>query len=432
MLSNIIKQTVLHGSVFLALDKNIFTPLQLLEWIISSSSSTSSTSSNSSTSVSNLILISYKAVCTKISPENHMIDGFLEFINNPNNINFRSIAVHYGLQNYPVENDNVDKVNLIIGGDVSIEYSKINIDLLLKSLNMPKFYINQNKLDSLLVDCDWIDNFKINEDLIKLLLRRIVYIQITAPLYYVSVLQPIYRQLITKLYQDKLFCRVSKKDFLLINNFFPGIISDDILNFDEFTYKIYKQNNILAGYILGFPIQHMTPTNQQIINSLQLLMKIGPDQYIEKVSRYTEEFTKVTSVFDDPLHPINFINNENFLLEKINEYSPFDIISHRVDNLVYRFTRDEFENLHKTRKNHWTNEELVINIFYSITTRQLLSEEFLLPPAKTLRDLYEEIKNGTFLADEDFIDQSQIFINDISLKAFSHISWNPGYPQNSS
>ena len=437
-----ISQAVNHGSVFLALQKNFFTHEKLLSWLVTED-------------VTPLTKIAYKAVCEKINPNNQYLDDDYHFLKKKPD--YAPIAIGYGLnvnlidmknssEDIPIIlsiTDVMDKYNknsedrkfcsLLLKGDGDKQYLKSKLILCYKSRVFPHLNITANEINEALVSSDWFDKFRYNDKLAKFIIERILNLQIL-PIYYAEVVCKSYRDVIVKLNKDKLFTQLTQKELSIIDSFFPGIIDRRILKYDELSYKISVLSNDIAGYVLGFPIQNMIPNDEQIHIAINYLSSYGMDKYAKFIRDYVESTYLPTSPFHSNKHI--YSNDEDVMLEDPNDYVPFDIVSYRSGDHIFRFTRPEFPQLSKSKKNPWTNEWLPPTILSTIISRSQASKELGLPPSRPLIDMLNCIKSDTlFHSNDDPPINSPSrnifnspFIIDSGVLSSIDINWHPGLP----
>ena len=172
-----------------------------------------------------------------------------------------------------------------------------------------------------------------------------------------------------KLNKEKLLSGLTKEQLIQLDTYFPNIIDAKILNYSPLAYKISLLGNDIAGYVLGFPIQNMIPTEEQIHQCIALLTKLGVQEYI----KYIKEYNKLTYT---PISPLNldekiiYANEHDVITEDIDNYVSFDIVSYQIGPHMYRFSRAEFSQLAKSKENPWTNDGSPPPILSTIIARR--------------------------------------------------------------
>lgn len=410
-----LKESIYHGSIFIALEEKFVTPMEILEYLIK-------------VPVENETNIAYKAVCLILKPDDQYMDDGLHFLTKKPE--YALIAVSFGLNedtpdcknedNNPIivhlvsilENDLKDKnkvmfSNLIVNGSGYPNFVKSYTTTLYRARNFPHIpgLISHN-INKCLIGSDWYEKFRYNEKLPILVLDRIIYLQQNAPFYYAHIGHKIYEKVVRKLFKDKLLSQISKEELSQLNNYFPNIIPAEILEYDDLCYKISLLNNDLAGYVLGFPIQNFIPNDQQIALSLKRLREIGEEKYIAEMKVYLRS----TYAISIPQTGGNekYVNDEDVQLEEIDDYSPFDIVAYQAGEYIYRFTRPEFPNLLKEKKNHWTNEYLPLTVLSTIKARVQAVKELGFPPSRTMKEHFEKLKSGTFMMEDQKPTRNQL------------------------
>lgn len=402
-----IKQAVNFGSVFLALKNKNFDAKDLMIWL-------------AGVDTTEFTQIAYKALCGIINPNNQYLkDGSHFLVHKPE---YTMIGVFFGLDiqitdnilttdenplmchlceilsdfNTNAETRNTTK--FLCNGNVSERIVLEKLTICYKARNFPNLHITAQEINESLVEADWIEKFRYNEGLAKLVLKRIVKLQ-EAPMYYAGVACKEYRDVVAKLYKEKLLTQLTKDELSTLNSFLPNIIDDKILKYNDLAYKIALLGNDIAGYVLGFPIQNMIPNDEQIDTALQYLMQHGAENYIGYISKYIEP-----SYLPIPPFPVNkhiYSNDQDVMLEDHNNYTPFDVVSYRSGDHIFRFTRVEFDKLLESKKNPWTNDWLPPTILSTIKSRHKAAKELGLPPSRTLEEMLQRIaENKLFETDK--------------------------------
>jgi hypothetical protein len=417
----IIQESVHFGSVALSLQTQIFDPISLMNYLVKEP-------------LSIRTKVAYKLLCDQLHPHKHYLaDGSHFLIHQPN---YLMIAMYYNLDltvptqiNEPdsllidqlceplieaqQDKDLQEETNLIAAGSGTVSYVVKHSTTYFLARNFA--YIKQftaHDMNLRLVDADWPEKFRYNEQLPKLIVKRIKYLQQHAPLYYSTVAQKIYHAVISKLYKDNFFSRVSKKQLSTINKNFPNIIDPVILTYDDLCYKVSLLGNEIAGYVLGFPIQNMIPTKEQIREALQILIKMGVHKYVEQIRNYVK--LTYTPIIPIPCQNISYPNETDVITEEIDNYVPFDIISYQVGTHMYRFTRAEFPELVKSKKNPWTNDWFPATILATIVARNNAAKELGLPPARPLTEMLDRIEKDKFF-EVDPVSQNSNRSNSLTL-----------------
>lgn len=413
-INTLIKETVYNGSVFLALEMKCFTYNDLMKWLVDEP-------------YSEKTLIAYKALCFGIEPNNQYMDDDIHFIMKQKN--YIGIALFYGFKVYDLpykrnDNDPIinfvcdeiinlnsssemrQQLNLVVKGTGMVPYVQSNLlsCFLARNFNhVPNLTANDYNVD--LVNSDWTAKFRYNKDLAKLVINRNLLLNKIAPNYYKYISYSYYYKVASKLYKEKLL-NIDKTDLVNFNNLFPGIIDVKILCYDDIGYKLSLLNNETAGYVLGFPIQTIIPNNKQIKEAINKLIEVGKEKYCEHIKNYVNKLFIQELPFSND-EPIKYANTTDVMLEDINNYVPFDIVSYQIGTHIYRFTRAEFDKLLETKKNPWTNDWFPQSILTELTNRQSCANKLELPPARPLIEMLDLLEaNKLYSKIDDNIENS--------------------------
>lgn len=438
-------QSVMVGSVFLALESNFFTPEALLKWL-------------STADYNERTQIAYKAVCVKINPNDQYLEDTFHFLTKKpqyasiafgcglndliadqrveNSIDYNPIIAH--IQDTLTEFLNKAELRrfsaLILAGQGTAQYLESKLATCYRARNFPHLRITANEINIGLVEADWIGKLRYNDELPKLILRRVARLHEEAPIYYAGVAYKAYHNVAVKINKDKLFTQLTRDELATFDSFFPEIIDRKILGYTHLAYKIALLGNDVAGYVLGFPVQNMIPSEEQIHSAIQYLTENGAEAYSKFISQYIETTYLPSSPF--PTGDATYSNDQDVMMEDHNNYVPFDVIAYRVGNHIYRFTRPEFDKLVESKKNHWTNEWLPPTVLSSIKSRAEACKELGLPPARPLIEMLERIEKGSLFEQEEgpkTEQRQEIVANpfEMLMAAAMMGGWNAGFPQDS-
>ena len=397
-----VRESVMVGSVVLALEKGLFTRKSLLKWL-------------DRQPCTPLTMIAYRTVCMRISQNQHYFEDGVHFLaRNPE----YGIAVMNGTNvDLPCNRmDNTcgslrERINsfnlmdredlkaaavLLLKCEASVEYITKNLGLYYLARFSPHPEgVSADKMNSALASADWTTEFNYNEELAEIILRRIDHLRANAPAYYAGVAHAEYRAVAVKLHRNNMLGKLTREQLVTFNTLFPNIIDTRILAYSDLSRQIALMGNDMAGYILGFPIHSMVPTDNQIVAALNTLDKDGTEKYMERIKRFNEQSHVSTNPF--PLEMPSYANDQDLTLEDIDNYLPFDIVSYQSGSQLYRFTRVEFDQLISSKKNHWTNELLPPIILSTIAARNEKAESLALPGAAPMAEMFDKIHNGTLL-----------------------------------
>lgn len=407
-----IREAVDIGSVFLALQApNFITARGVLNWL-------------TTVPVTDARKVAYKAVCMKIPPnEQYLEDGFHFLVKQPD---YAPIAIRFNLNpEISLENKpdcsqtvmfaiagailkynnslNVRKVNaLILTGLGDQSYVETNLTLCYRSRTSPHIrYLSADEINAAAAKADWTDKFRYNERLPRLIMKRVIKLQESAPLYYAGIAYKAYHTVAVKLNNNKLLTELTRDELSMFNTYFPDVIDTRILQYDDILYKIALLGNDVAGYVLGFPIQNMIPSDEQIHQALMNLKDLGTEGYIEHIRKYVAQTYNPVLPFPQK-EPLTYPNEKDVSFEDIDNYVPFDIVACQIGSHIHRFTRVEAENLLETKKNPWTRESLPITVLSTLKARVDAAKELGLPQARPLSEILTRVNEGTlFDGDED-------------------------------
>lgn len=174
------------------------------------------------------------------------------------------------------------------------------------------------------------------------------------------------------------------------------------MNCNDFARKILNYGCDIAGYILGFPVHYHTPTDDQLHLALNRLNELKREEYAKTIVNYGKQLFSADIPFS--VNKPIFSNTDDVIFENINNYSPFDIVSYRDGDYIYRFTRPEFDNLLKSKKNHWTNDWLPKAVLATILSRVSTAKELKLPESRPLIELLRRVEEDQLFTFPDDVD----------------------------
>lgn len=405
-----IRESVEIGSVFLALGGGFFTPEALLQWL-------------TTVGMTERTQVAYKAVCVLISPDKQYMDDTYHFLTKKPE--YASIAIGYALSDSTFDQnvegcnnpiiahicDEITKINtnqnvrnlsgLILAGKGSEAYIRSKLVTCYRARCFPHLRtVTDHEYNTALICADWTCKFRYNETLVPLMIERVAKLQQIAPMYYAGVAYKTYHNVAVKLNKEKLLSRLSRDDMAVFNIFFPGVIDPKILDYNDLAYKISLLDNDISGYVLGFPIQTAIPTDEQIHQAIQILTDQGVEKYAETIKSYVATtYTSLPPFMGSD--KISYSNETDVIMENIDNYSPFDIVSFQTGIHMYRFTRPEFAQLLKSKKNPWTNEWLPVTVLSSIKARMSAVKELGFPPSRPLKEILERVENETLFEEDE-------------------------------
>jgi hypothetical protein len=388
-----------YGSIYLALENNFITNEDILEWL-------------NVTKISKLTLSIYKVLSQRIHPNIQYLKNNIHFLvencgyflsATRNILNVKSPSVkncndvtlndHFG---NPTNSSKLIKENfhqkkfisfLYSGKYIDVDFCNKNLKYTFQSRLYPNFDMTQDSVDNLL-STDWLDKIQPCSCTINKILDRVKLLKIELPDYYTKVVKKDYRILATKFEEKNCLTELSKDKLLEFVIYFPGILHDNIIELPEISQRIMLYGEIISGYLLGFPVNIITPSNDQLLEACNLLTTIGSYEYVKLLKVKNKDCYLSLSLLNEETH---YANETDVMLNDIEDYSPFDVVPYLKNKHLYRFSRIEFDKILENLKNPWTNEELPSNILYEISKRNQLSKELSLPECNRLIDNFIQL-----------------------------------------
>ncbi len=401
-----IEQASEHGSIYAALEYGWFTAYDVLHWV-------------SSVPVTCQTLVAYKFVCCFIHPNEQYLPGGKHIITD--HPEYVIVAAAYKINlDIPAVMDDGSSTETLFPRIIQFinDYNKPETkDIWLWSylisskanhISLSEKYIVDNAqicciarllttttLPYMLVNADWVEEFEYDCDLPKLVIARTQYLLERARDYYHCVIRQCYAVVVEVLVKYKLLYQCSKEELYLLDEWYPGLIDRKVLEYDNLCYKISLHNNLVAGYLLGFPIQTLIPSDDQVVQALSILQTEGIIRYCDKIRNYVATYQQTSLSFLPNTVTTIFPNNTDIMMvDDIDDHYPFDIVLYQTGNYRYRFTRTEFTKLSKIRKNPWTNELLPAPIIAELAARAAVSKKLGLEPCATVCDTLTAIADG--------------------------------------
>lgn len=360
---SIIYESVYYGSPEVGLKEELFTKDELLEWILT------------------------------IKPDIHTKVAFCVLLkyNNADEEDYDIYQVLFDKYSeykliFEIYCDGQDNVHYLIDEEITLpillcfgigssELIICNLISCYKLGHFPHLNLTPDEINYNLLEADWLQKLRYNFNLHVMLLNRIKFLKINANQYYERVMKDKYKVIFKNLYDDKqlVFCTVDNMKYF--EHEFPGIIDNDILSYTPLCYKLALMNRDLASYFLGFPIQSMIPNAGQIKKALNYIQEYGIDEYIKTIK----------PVNNLPSLPIEVESPKLYTTQ--GNYLSFDVVIHRDENGVYRFTRDNFDLILRSRKNTYTGELLPDTVLEIIKSRQMTAIKMMLPKSYTMEHM---------------------------------------------
>ena len=404
-----VSQTVLFGSVDLAVHQHFIKIDDILEWL-----STRSEENDE-------ITIAYNMVCKIRPPNTHYLrDGVHLLVKNRT---LAAVAVKYGfdpsirshkegesreLWNYVFEtmmkatndNDTKARLNMLFKGTGNDDFLRRNLKMFYAARfwrELPR--VSSDVTNDALLASDWVIHLRHTGQVAKQLLQRVTFLQKHAPQYYSQAAYKSYYDVAMALHKEKLLINLKQSELQLFDTYFTNIVDQQLLSYDALCYGVASLTTDIAGYILGFPIQCFIPNEEQIHTALVLLKAKGLQEYCAHIKPSIAPSYLPTGIH--ATEDFTYSNSEDVIGENIDDYTPFDIVAFRNGKHIYRFTRMEFARLAETKKNHWTNEWLPPSILCTIKARIATARELGLPNCRTMKEHLQRVQDGTFFQSDD-------------------------------
>jgi hypothetical protein len=227
------------------------------------------------------------------------------------------------------------------------------------------------------IETDWFDQYPNVKKYYKNYITRIEYLKKMAPDY----LKPLTEQFLFQL------CTITLKDFEKLDydllkrtcKCFPQQFTDIDLPEPYQRLCIYPIG--VRSYILGLSCFPKIPNKNQIDQALTKLSEMGIDEYVKT----TLEKQNYPTFPEDKI-----ANTEDTLFENPSEYVSLDRFEMEENGKIYQFTRPEFKKLYTDKKNFWTKQPLSYSDLYTLQIRNQLCKELNLPQSDTMKLLIEK------------------------------------------
>jgi hypothetical protein len=268
---NLISECVYHGSPFLALQKDFFSPEELREWLAQQEVQEETPKWDTRE------FIAYKALCCYEDPQDqycedgqHLLThrpllgclyvrmgGDLEL---PSSRDEEAEPLYIDLAEKisNMAQDTEQKADLIcILGPKQVPREIVNskIDLLLQARHYRKTpEMNDVKMMPHLLQADWIDKITPTPALPQQLLERCQHLQHHAPQYW-KCIQPHYAPIFEKLWREH-HCKATTRECLeALNALFPHVIDVSVLKLSDLYFTISLTPLQEQAYLLGLPME---------------------------------------------------------------------------------------------------------------------------------------------------------------------------------
>jgi hypothetical protein len=214
------------------------------------------------------------------------------------------------------------------------------------------------------------------------------------------------------------------KDLIkLICQCFPEYFSSHLLTCDEKYLRLCTYPVHIRAYLLGFPIERYIPSTEEIDIQMKKLMEIGIEEYVKTCDKNSYNHMSCSSEY--------IANTEDTLCEDPSNYYAFDRYDLLQNNKVYRFSRKEFSKLIEEgmeSKNFWNQCRLPEYAVATMSIRNSISNAMNLPNSDTAINLLLKGVEGNLYQDQieeqqkDQIEEmtSQQLLNLLSTALLNH------------
>lgn len=394
-MSNLLTESIHHGSIYQALQIKAVTVDQILQYLVKAPVDLRTT-------------LAYRAACKYSHPDSHYI------MNGEHKDRFLTVQPHQEYQLVYAYVTGIidctwDEIGDLSTGCIALMAKALrndpSVDLRMRILcDLPLYDKTLPDLSPLFqarhpymislqaktyilkhphfaIQADWLDILPeeaINKSLLPMLMDRARDLLKVAPEYWHKVIRGEYlkivRKISTGLKDDSTFTR---DDWIKIREAFPEIYPElDV--YSDLAWKISKHPPITQAYLLGFSIESNFPTDLMLRTALINLSKDGPDAYLKALPPF--EF-KLVNTTDTPLNPVA-------------DYSPYDRFIYRSGDVVYGFTRAEFPYILEKKLNPWDQQPIPEHILTLMECRLSMAKSLNLPTCEPLQSLYEMIEKS--------------------------------------
>lgn len=393
----LIRDSVERGSVFLSLEQNIFSHKELLLWL-------------STEKVSPMTSIAYKALCKGVEVgDQYLTEGAHFLVKKPDH---SPVAVEYcedlgtirdnlsGEENPVIAHvcDEIIKAKedketkrfykLILSGNMGKQFSRENVVICFKARCFPYIAeLSTEECNQCLLEADWPGMLRYSDpSLPGLVIKRLLFLRDNLGNYFTKIL-PGYKNTAERLRKENMLSCLSPEQLADFSRLFPAVVDARILGYSRLGQKLSLSRGEYAGYVLGYPIQFFTPSEEQIRGAVEKLEQVGKVEYSDLVKNSHElhyPFQGIT--FCKTRY--TFSNDKDVMMEEISNYAPFDVVFYQTGTYIYRFSRPEFPKILESKKNPWTNEWLPENILHEIEAREKTAQSMKLPSSLPYPDLF--------------------------------------------
>lgn len=227
------------------------------------------------------------------------------------------------------------------------------------------------------IETDWFEEYPNIDKYYESYIQRVEYLKINAPEYFEKLREQFLTQLSSITLQD--FEKIEYSLLMKTCECFPQQFSDIDIPESYCRIKIYPIG--IRSYILGLSCFPRIPSKKELDDALTTLSKMGIEEYVKMVLEKQNY----------PCIPEEKIaNGEDTLFENPSNYVSLDRFDIEENGKIYQFTRPEFKKLFTDRKNFWTKQPISYSDLYSLQVRIQLCKELNLPTSDTLKVLIEK------------------------------------------
>lgn len=188
-----------------------------------------------------------------------------------------------------------------------------------------------------------------------------------------------YRSFLIKEYKKRLpynlFFKTTKrlynaqiKLFKDIMNFPLDLSLEELNSLNLSTYSLLRFPICKIAYLLGYPIHIGIPDTKTLKQSLLLLNRIGPHEYMIHMAKNHIVQYPITNFSVE-------IEDKAIIIDDIYNYNPLNYITILDNNHLYIFTRENWNDIKTNRINSFTRNPIDSFIINSIIHREILMQE---------------------------------------------------------
>ena len=416
--ANYICEIVNKASILQAIKFKHIQAQEVLEWL-------------TKVKVTKTTIIVYRIVSVVIEPDKQYLSNGEHFLLNHHDYIPCAVKVDLGMD-APIKKNSHDQMYLVLSrykSDIEKLYKKQEkfLDFIFSSMASPEFVeLNIHHLYKLhetlerhmefvtpsehidhLLEVDWPIKLSDCPESITKLIERVEYLRKEFHEYYQEAASIDYTSTVREWFEENKLVFIENDLLMKLYTYFPGVFPEEILELPEFGQRILLYSPDIRNYLLGFPIHIMTPSKQQVISKVKLLVELGPEEYVKRLK--CDHRTCGLTVSEN----IKYANDTDALLIEVEEYSPFDVVPFIRGEHIYRFVRPEFGDIKKKGRNPWTNEELPDAIYFEVDKRIQLAKKLKLPYPQSMVENFKELPiiESKSKRSDNFVDHFEQLLN---------------------